>query len=81
MISAISSSLLGLSRAETQLNTTADRIAKSPLSDTSNPQPGDSVDLSAEMVALIQSRQNYDANLATLRTGDEMQKTLLNMIG
>ncbi len=81
MISAISSGLQGLSRAETQLNTAADHIAKSPLSASDNPQPGDSIDLSSEMVALLESRQNYDANLATLRTSDQMQKTLLDMIG
>ncbi|HLJ44453.1 MAG TPA: flagellar basal body rod C-terminal domain-containing protein [Bryobacteraceae bacterium] len=81
MIPAFSSALQGLSSAETQLNTAAEHIARAPVSVTSAPSPGDSVDLSAEMVALMESRQNFDANLATLRTGDEMQRTLLNMIG
>jgi flagellar hook protein FlgE len=39
------------------------------------------VDLSAQAVALIQAKNNFDANLKTLQAGDEMTKTLLQAVG
>ena len=64
-------SATGLERAEGQLNQAAQAIA--------TPQ-GDSVDLSAQAVALIQAKNNFEANLKTLQIGDEMTKTLLKSI-
>jgi flagellar hook protein FlgE len=61
-------SATGLQRAEGQLNQAAQAIA--------TPQ-GDSVDLSAQAVALIQAKNNFEANLKALQVGDEMTKTLL----
>ncbi len=55
-------SATGLERAEGQLNQAAQAIA--------TPQ-GDSVDLSAQAVALIQAKNNFEANLKTLQIGDE----------
>jgi len=65
-------SATGLQRAEGQLNQAAQAIA--------TPQ-SDSVDLSAQAVALIQAKNNFDANLKTLQVGDELTKTLLKSIG
>ena len=65
-------SATGLERAEGQLNQAAQAIA--------TPQ-GDSVDLSAQAVALIQAKNNFEANLKTLQIGDEMTKTLLKVVG
>jgi flagellar hook protein FlgE len=65
-------SATGMQRAEGQLNQAAQAIA--------TPQ-GDSVDLSAQAVALIQAKNNFDANLKTLQIGDEMTKTLLKAVG
>ena len=71
------SSLQGMQRAETQLQKAAAGIAQWP-----NAAPdGDTLDLSAEMVALMTSRDNFMANVEAARTGDEMQRTLLNMVG
>ena len=64
-------SATGMQRAEGQLNQAAQAIA--------TPQ-GDSVDLSAQAVALIQAKNNFDANLKTLQIGDEMTKTLLKVV-
>ena len=64
-------SVTGMQRAEGQLNQAAQAIA--------TPQ-GDSVDLSAQAVALIQAKNNFEANLKTLQIGDEMTKTLLKSI-
>ena len=65
-------SATGMQRAEGQLNQAAQAIA--------TPQ-GDSVDLSAQAVALIQAKNNFEANLKTLQIGDEMTKTLLKAVG
>jgi flagellar hook protein FlgE len=64
-------SATGLERAEGQLNQAAQAIA--------TPQ-GDSVDLSAQAVALIQAKNNFEANLKTLQISDEMTKTLLKVV-
>ena len=39
----------------------------------------DVVDLSAEMVALMSAQSAFEVNLATLKTADEMQKSLLDL--
>jgi flagellar hook protein FlgE len=64
-------SATGMQRAEGQLTQAAQAIA--------TPQ-GDSVDLSAQAVALIQAKNNFEANLKTLQIGDEMTKTLLKVV-
>ncbi len=65
-------SATGLQRAEGQFNQAAQAIA--------TPQ-SDSVDLSAQAVALIQAKNNFEANLKALQAGDEMTKTLLQADG
>jgi flagellar hook protein FlgE len=77
-IPAMSSALEGMSRAETQLNQAASDIARSS---TVQPASGDVVDLSTSMVALLQSRNSFDANTKVFKVADEMQKSLLNVIG
>jgi len=71
------SALEGLSRAEAQFNKTAQDIARAP--QVLNGQ--DTVDLSAAAVALIQSRNNFDANTKLIKVADEMTRTLLEVIG
>jgi flagellar hook protein FlgE len=77
-IPAMSSALEGMSRAETQLNQAASDIARAT---TVSPLGADVVDLSASMVSLLQSRNNFDANTKVFKVADEMQKSLLNVIG
>ena len=70
--------LQGLQRAEVQLETAAARIANAGATST----PGsnlDVVDLSAEMVALMSAQTSFSANLATLKTADQMQKSLIDL--
>jgi len=69
-----STPLAGLDRATTSLNQTASKIANLST-------PGDTVDLSSEVVSLIQSRNDFDANTKVLQTQDEMTQSLLNIIG
>ena len=69
-----STPLAGMERATTSLNQTAAKVANLST-------PGDSVDLSSEMVSLIQARNDFASNTKVVQTEDEMTKSLLNMIG
>ena len=77
-IPAMSSALEGMSRAETQLNQAASDIARSS---TVPPAGGDVLDLSASMISLLQSRNSFEANTKAFKVADEMQKSLLSVIG
>jgi flagellar hook protein FlgE len=39
------------------------------------------VTLEEELIALIINRHNYTANIKTVNTADEMQGTLINLLG
>jgi flagellar hook-associated protein FlgK len=67
--------LQGMDRATARLDLAASRIA------TISQPSGDTVDLSAEMVALIQARDNFGANAKAAQTMDEVTQSLLNMVG
>jgi flagellar hook-associated protein FlgK len=68
-------SLQGMDRASASLDRTASRIAAIG-------QPsGDTVDISTEMVALIQARNNFGANVTAAQTMDEVTQSLLNIVG
>jgi flagellar basal body rod protein FlgC len=70
--------LQGLQQAEVQLETAAARIASAG---TTSPDGAnlDVVSLSAEMVALMSAQNQFSANLATLKTADQMQKSLVDI--
>ena len=78
--SIAASSLEGMHRAEEQLNAAAGRIARMP-ANAGPGQSGDVVDLSAEMVALMTARDNFMANVGAAKTGDQLQRALLNVVG
>ncbi len=67
--------LQGMDSASTSLDRAASRIAA-----TGQPS-GDSVDLSTEMVALIQARNDFGANVKAAQAMDEMSQSLLNIVG
>jgi flagellar hook protein FlgE len=69
--------LEGLANSEAQFNQAAQQIAKVQVAASGQ----DTVDLSAAAVALIQARNNFDANTKAIKVGDEMQQYLLNAIG
>jgi flagellar basal body rod protein FlgG len=71
--------LEGLSRAQASFDRAAAKIAQPVSIDSQTPQ--DQVSLSDQMVALIEASNSYQANLKTLQTGNQMQKTLLDLIG
>ncbi|HKW97972.1 MAG TPA: flagellar basal body rod C-terminal domain-containing protein [Bryobacteraceae bacterium] len=71
--------LEGVARAEQSFDQAAGKIAQ-PLSiDPQNQQ--DMVSLSEEMVALMEARNSYEANLRSLSTVDQMQKKLIDILG
>lgn len=80
-------SLEGLRRAETQMAESAKRISRLPAALTALGQsatdgtPVDIVDLSAETVALMQARTVAEANINALKTADQVQQHLINMLG
>ena len=77
-IPALSSALQGMARAEGQLNKAASDIARAPVV---SPDGADIVDLSASMVALLQSRNNFEANTKVFKIAADMQKSLINLLG
>jgi flagellar hook protein FlgE len=70
----ISVALGGMQNAQATLQKTAERVA------TVSPESSDSVDLSSEMVAMLAARNQFQTNAAVVRTADDMQKKLLNML-
>jgi len=75
---ASSIALQGLEQANIQLSAAATKIASAG---ASSPEGAnlDVVDLSAEMVALMSAQSAFEANLATLKTADQMQKSLIDL--
>ncbi len=70
-------SLDGLAKAEAQFNQAAQQVARVQVAATGQ----DTVDLSAAAVALIESRNNFDANTKAIKVGAEMEQYLLRAIG
>ena len=68
---SLSSSLDGLHCAETRFESAAKRIAA---------PPSGSTDPSGDTVALLESKNNFEANLKALEVGDEMTKSTLNIL-
>jgi hypothetical protein len=68
----------GLDQAAAQLDAAAANIATAG----AGPPDGanlDTVDLSTQMVALMSAQTLFAANLATLKTTDQMQKSLIDI--
>jgi hypothetical protein len=68
----------GLQQAEDLLKRTASRLARLPLGATTPPQ--DQVSLSDEAVSLLEAKTAFRANLGSIKVGDEMEKSTLEML-
>ncbi|MBZ5546334.1 MAG: hypothetical protein LAO22_00025 [Acidobacteriia bacterium] len=75
-ISAIA--LQGLQQADAQLEKAATRIAAYGATSPDGANL-DTVDLSAEVVALMSAKTEFSANLKTLKTANEIQKNLIDL--
>lgn len=69
--------LQGLNRAQESFDQAASKVAQ-PIS-PSQPQQ-DTVSLSDAMVSMLQASNDYQANLKSLEAGNQMQKSLLNIL-
>ena len=74
-LSAIALQVLQL--AEAQLEIAAARIAAAGAS--SGGANLDNVDLSAEVVALMTAKDQFSAGLSSVKTSDEIQKSVIDM--
>jgi flagellar basal body rod protein FlgG len=69
--------LAGMTQATDQVNQTASKLAKAGFPGSG----GDTVDLSSDMVSLMQARLSFQANANTLDTEGQLTKSLLNAVG
>ena len=76
----LDSALQGLAQAQANFDTAAVKIARQTVSgDPQGPQePGS---LAGDIVDLLQARNDFEANLKTFQTGQEMEKALLDVMG
>ena len=69
----------GMQQAADRFQLAAERIARMPSQALSPPE--DTLDLSSEMVALLESRNQFAANVNTARVGDQMTRASLDLLG
>lgn len=71
--------LAGMRKAEERVQVAVERIAVSPL--PASPEPADTVDLSAEMVALLAAKSAHAASVKIAQTADEMSRHTMEIFG
>ena len=76
-MTAISSAALGMTRAAESLDRTASRVAHMPLTVDS----ADRVDLSREVLAMMQARSAFAASARVAHSADELERSVLNLLG
>jgi len=70
--------LEGIHNAESLLDTTASKLA---VQDQTTAQVSDKVSLSQDAIALIQAGNDVAANVSAFHAADELQDTVLNLVG
>jgi len=78
-MNTIDGPLQGLSSAQANFDRAANNIAQSPIVSSNNPQ--DQVSLSDEAVALLNARNDYEANLHSLDAASRLSQKLLDALG
>ncbi len=71
--------LQGLEQGQAQLEQAATRLARAG-AESPDGASLDTVDLSAEIVALMSAKTQFSANLSTLKTADQIQKNVLDLM-
>ena len=74
----LTQALEGMRSSEAQFDQAATRIARASLPTGAQ---ADQVDLSAAAVALLESRNSFDANTKVAKVADEMEQKLLEAVG
>ena len=72
---ALNTALQGMQHAETNFNAAAERIAQ-----TSTAPSDDSASLSQSSVTLLQSKNDFAANVKAAHVADDMTKTTLDLL-
>ncbi|MGO9083802.1 MAG: hypothetical protein ACLQBK_01115 [Candidatus Sulfotelmatobacter sp.] len=72
--------LQGLQQAEYQLDAAAAGIASAGAG-PANGNNVDVVDLSSQMLTMTSAQTQYEADLATLKTADQVEQNLVNLTG
>jgi flagellar hook protein FlgE len=75
MSSGLLTALDGLRNSSAQFDQAARKMVRASL------PPADTVDLSTAAVALLQSRNNFEANIKMFQVADEMEQSLISAIG
>jgi len=75
-MTAIQNALAGMQDAESRLDTTASHIARIPFANSAQ----DTVDLSSEMVNLLEARTNFEANTKVVHVANEVQQSTLSIL-
>jgi flagellar basal body rod protein FlgC len=71
----------GMTRASADFDRAASKIARAPSSTAQTGFPQDTVELSTSTVDLLQAKSDVEANTRTFRISDEMNRTVLDMVG
>jgi hypothetical protein len=81
IMSDLSIPLGGYQRAVSQINLTASKIAQATVPSASSPNSpvGDTVDLSTNLVALLQNQIVAESNLKAFQSIEGIQKSFLNV--
>jgi len=67
--------LEGLVHSSAQVDQAANNVVRATLA------PADQVDLSAAAIALLESRNNFEANSKVAQVSEQMEQSLLNIVG
>lgn len=73
--------LEGMQKAQASVAASAGRLTKAGTPPSASGAGGDVVDLSAEMVALMQAKSFHAAMVTVAQAADEVDSHLLNMLG
>ena len=76
----MNAALGGMMIAQSSFARAAQTIAGAYTQTAQTAQPPDSVDLSAEAIALLAARNQFQASVQVFQVGDKMQKKLLDMM-
>jgi flagellar basal body rod protein FlgG len=72
--------LQGLDQAQVQLDAAASNLANAGAASISGAD-ADTVNLSAQMVALTSAQTLFQVNIAALTTADQVQQTAIDLLG
>jgi len=81
MIPAINSALSGLAASSKRLEASANSIAGQPASPDSSSAQKPPADPDKALITQNTASYDYKANLKTIKVADNMEKSLLNIIG